>query len=155
MGPAFPSSVFLRRFAAPCCLGLALAMPVAAQEILTVPENVRQDWGQVLRVDPVHQTLRANRIERQCTMVRAPTEQDRGIGERIAGTLRGMIGRSESPQMVEECRDVPVPQEFTRPIAYDVEYMYKGNRYRSRLPFDPGHRIRLRVSVTPVVPDAR
>lgn len=127
-----------------------------AQEVLFVPENVRDDWGQVLRVDPVYQTLRANRVEQQCTRVRAePEEEDRSLGGRIADAVRGVMGRSEQPRMVEHCREVPVAQEFHRPIAYDVEYVYKGSKYRSRLPYDPGHRIRLRVSVTPWVPPSR
>lgn len=142
-------------FAGPAGLALLLCLPLKtqAQEILAIPENVRHDWGQVLRVDPVHQTLRANRVERQCTTVRvAPDNSERGIGTRIVDAVRGVMGRAEEPQTVEECRDVTVPAEFSRPIAYDVEYSYRGVRYRSRLPFDPGHRIRLRVSVTPVAP---
>ena len=46
---------------------------------------------------------------------------------------------------------VSVQREFRRPIAFDVDYMYKGMKYRSRLPHDPGNRLRIRVSVTPWV----
>ena len=35
---------------------------------------------------------------------------------------------------------VPVEREFRRLIAYDVDYVYKGDKYRSRLPYDPGNR---------------
>ena len=49
---------------------------------------------------------------------------------------------------------VPVVREFRRAIAYDVEYMYKGMKYRSRLASDPGNRLRVRVSVTPYVSGA-
>ena len=34
-------------------------------------------------------------------------------------------------------------------VAYDVEYQYKGEKYMSRLPYDPGNRLRIRVSVMP------
>ena len=34
-------------------------------------------------------------------------------------------------------------------VGYDVEYMYKGEKYVSRLPYDPGNRLRVRISVTP------
>ncbi|MDO5506172.1 MAG: hypothetical protein Q4F49_07780 [Pseudoxanthomonas suwonensis] len=133
------------------------AVPVHAQDVLAVPENVRNEWGQVLRVDPVYQTLRANRVQEQCTTVRIPreAEEERGIGGRLVDAMREVIGRAEPPQTVEQCREVPVQQEFHRPIAYDVEYVYKGDKYRSRLPHDPGHRIRLRVSVTPLVSQER
>jgi uncharacterized protein YcfJ len=40
-------------------------------------------------------------------------------------------------------------QQEPRIVGYDVEYTYKGENYMSRLPFDPGNRLRVRVSVTP------
>lgn len=147
-----------RQGAAALALAFGVSSQALAQESMAIVENVRSDWGRVLRVDPVHQTVRANRVERQCTMVRAetPANSERGLGTRIFDAVRGVIGsRPDDAPMVEQCRDVYVPQEFTRPIAYDVEYMYGGVKYRSRLPFDPGNRVRLRVSVMPIPPDAR
>jgi uncharacterized protein YcfJ len=38
------------------------------------------------------------------------------------------------------------PQQI---VAYDVEYRYRGEVYMSRLPFDPGERLRVRVTVAP------
>jgi uncharacterized protein YcfJ len=34
-------------------------------------------------------------------------------------------------------------------MGYDVEYRYRGEVYVSRLNYDPGERLRVRVSVTP------
>lgn len=34
-------------------------------------------------------------------------------------------------------------------VGYDVEYRYRGEVYMSRLPYDPGERLRVRVSVAP------
>lgn len=34
-------------------------------------------------------------------------------------------------------------------VAYDVEYRYRGEVYQSRLGYDPGDRLRVRVSVSP------
>jgi hypothetical protein len=51
--------------------------------------------------------------------------------------------------LTRDCRIVPVGREFRRPIAYDVDYVYKGTKYRSRLPEDPGNRLKIRVSITP------
>lgn len=34
-------------------------------------------------------------------------------------------------------------------VAYDVEYRYRGDVYSSRLAYDPGDRLRVRVTVTP------
>ena len=37
-------------------------------------------------------------------------------------------------------------------IGYDVEYRYRGEVYMSRLDYDPGERLRVRISVTPARP---
>jgi len=47
------------------------------------------------------------------------------------------------------CRDVESSAEERRIVGYDVEYRYRGETYMSRLAYDPGERIRVRVSVTP------
>jgi uncharacterized protein YcfJ len=56
--------------------------------------------------------------------------------------------------LTPECRVVEVGREFRRPIAYDVDYVYKGVKFRSRLPEDPGNRLKLRVSITPDIGQA-
>ena len=43
-------------------------------------------------------------------------------------------------------------REFKRVVAYDVDYLHRGVTYRSRLPLDPGKRLRVKVSVTPDLP---
>ena len=35
------------------------------------------------------------------------------------------------------------------PATYDIEYRYRGELYTSRMNYDPGDRIRVRISVTP------
>ena len=45
-------------------------------------------------------------------------------------------------------------RQFRRPIAYDVDYVYRGMKYRSRLPYDPGNRLRVQVSILPVAVDS-
>jgi uncharacterized protein YcfJ len=97
----------------------------------------------VLRVEPVYQTLRATRMEHHCE------GQEKRL-TRIVGTVKDALtpGKAEKPAE-QDCRLVPIEREFKRPIAYDVDYVYKGSKYRSRLPRDPGSRLRIRVSVTP------
>src|SRR3546814_16914175 len=55
----------------------------------------------------------------------------------------------------EGCDVVPTEREVRRPIAYDVDYVHHGVKYRSRMPYDPGNRVRVRVSITPIVTDDR
>ncbi|WP_309916197.1 hypothetical protein [Xanthomonas sp. 1678] len=158
------------------------AAPVWAQDSETrnrvvVIENVRLDYAQVLNVEPVYQTLRATRTEQQCDAVEAPPPapaaaaakpaQDDSRLNRLMDSVKDIFSRrhEEAPAPVaaaapappssgRNCRMVEVGREFRRPIAYDVDYVYKGTKYRSRLPEDPGNRLRIRVSVAPYVPDA-
>ena len=129
-------------------------MPTAwAQDTITViqPENVRMDVAQVMRVQPVYQTLRATRMEPRCPNAEASEEDEKGLS-RIYGAVKGALSRKPKSASADDCEMVPVEREFRRPIAYDVDYVYKGMKYRSRLPYDPGTRLRVRVSVMPHIP---
>ncbi len=141
---------------------------------VVIVENVRYDYAHVLNVEPVFQVLRATRTEEHCVPVTTRTldpvtvtaHEEKGRFGRFMDSVRNIFRRDdEDPQAREaaklaarpanstlltpDCRIVEVGREFRRPIAYDVDYVYKGTKYRSRLPEDPGNRLRLRVSVTP------
>ena len=120
-------------------------------------ENVRIEYAQVLRAEPVYQTLRATSMVERCDAATPvePAEEKTGIA-RVIGAVRGALTpdpkvEEVAPSAGGQCRMVPLEREFRRPIAYDVDYVHKGVKYRSRLPVDPGNRLRVRVSVTPVV----
>lgn len=146
------------------CLSALASMPAAAQnqpQTTVVPvENVRLDYAQVLAVEPVYQTLRASRTEMRCEEIPAAKpalRAEEGRWSRIVDTVKGVFVNTPEPEPRTEpakqnCRMVPVDREFRRPIAYDVDYVYKGFKYRSRLAEDPGNRLRIRVSVMPYVP---
>jgi len=146
------------RFLLQGLLPAALALPASlawAQETVLPNENVRTDYARVLRVDPVYQTLRATRMEQRCEE-KGPIGENKGIS-RIYGAVKDVLKKdkpAEASAQGGNCRMVPVVREFRRAIAYDVEYMYKGMKYRSRLASDPGNRLRVRVSVTPYVSGA-
>ena len=131
-------------------LWLALsAAPVLAQQSTVIQtEIVRFSWAQVLRVTPVYQTLTATRIEQLCDQTPRPDTEESRLS-RVVGAVKDALGRDVDDP--EKCRAVPVEREFRRPIAYDVDYTYRGAKYRSRLPEDPGNRLRIRVSVMPVI----
>jgi uncharacterized protein YcfJ len=65
------------------------------------------------------------------------------VGNRAAG------GGTDYQSTQTQCRDVSSISEQRRIIGYDVEYRYRGEVYMSRLNYDPGERLRVRVSVTP------
>ena len=137
----------------------AATLPAWGQETRTViqAENVRFAYAQVLQVTPVYQTLTATAVEQECEPPQ-PGEAE-GEGEpsrlqRVVGRVRDALGGRDGEEAGgpgTDCRAVPVEREFRRPIAYDVDYVYKGLKFRSRLPDDPGNRLRIRVGVTPVV----
>ena len=158
----------------------ALAQEPEQRNRVVIMENVRYDYAQVLNVEPVFQTLRASRTEEHCEPVSTRTlapvqvkgEEDKGGLRRFWDSVRGMFSQREgqaqeeemalAPQgaggssalLTPECKIVEVGREFRRPIAYDVDYVYKGIKFRSRLPEDPGNRLKLRVSFTPDIGQA-
>lgn len=147
--------MFLRnvsRLVCPCAAALLLAAPgVCAQEVapeVVIPqENVRHDYAQVLAVDPVYQVLRTTRMERVCDS--AEETAKKGLS-RVVGAVKGSLSaKSDAQEESTNCRMIPVTRDFRRPIAYDVDYVYKGSKFRTRLARDPGNRLRVRVSITP------
>ncbi|HST43625.1 MAG TPA: hypothetical protein VLK29_00205 [Luteimonas sp.] len=134
----------------------AIAVPLHAQETVLQAENVRTEYAQVLRAEPVYQVLHATSMVERCGQSTPVDDSDqrRGIS-RVVGAVKDVLTPEPEPAegaRADDCRMVPVDREFRRPIAYDVDYIHKGVRYRSRLPHDPGNRVRVRVSVTPVLP---
>lgn len=137
----------------PLILAALLATPRAGaqdagRETVVPQENVRFDYAQVLEVRPVYQTLRATRMERVCE-----AKQASGGLSKVVSAVRDRIGGATTTEEREaglsNCRQAPVVREYRRPIAYDVDYVYKGSKFRTRLAQDPGNRLRLRVSITP------
>jgi uncharacterized protein YcfJ len=105
------------------CFVAALPCGVQAR---TPSENTSHGYAQVLRVEPVYQTRVVKTVDPDCLR---PT------------------GRPGVVKVPSDCR--PRPVRVRAIVAYDVEYTYKGDTYMSRLDYDPGSRLRVRVSVTP------
>ena len=76
-------------------------------------------------------------------------------GAVIGGSVGRDVDRSNGgPGRVYEdretrCRIVDDAREEQQISGYNVEYRYRGEVYMSRLDYDPGDRLRVRVSVTP------
>lgn len=121
-------------------------MPAAAQEplreVVLPVENVRHDYAQVLSVRPIYQTLRTTSMERVCD----PREP--AFSATLARVMNAVRNRAGSEQE-QNCRMEPVAKEHRRTIAYDVDYMYRGSKFRTRMDRDPGNRLRIRISIAP------
>jgi uncharacterized protein YcfJ len=130
----------------------ALAHAQDAPREVTLPyENVRFDYAQVLSVRPVYQLLRTTSMERVCDV----KDADKSTAlTRIVNSVKDRLSSAganadERAAGLQNCRMEPVEKEFRRTIAYDVDYMYRGSKFRTRMDRDPGNRLRIRISITP------
>lgn len=75
-------------------------------------------------------------------------------GAVAGGAIGNRVGSNSDSRTYEgtqtRCENVNTVSEERRIVAYSVEYRYRGDVYVSRLPYDPGDRLRIRVSVSPV-----
>lgn len=144
----------------------------------TGSDNVSYAYARVTRVDPVYETVRTAVPEEVCDG-RASGDRDEGRGGTIVGALVGaalgnQVGKGDGRDAATVagaviggavggnidrnnrtgngpgCRVVQSVREQRRISAYDVEYVHQGQTYMSRLPYDPGDRLEVRVTVTPV-----
>lgn len=53
------------------------------------------------------------------------------------------------PRTIERCETVYVDDYEERVEGYHVTYVYQGRRMTTRMPYDPGERVRVRVDVYP------
>jgi uncharacterized protein YcfJ len=69
----------------------------------------------------------------------------------VAGGAIGNQAARERPHYTTQrhCRPTGVGPGPRHVVAYDVEYRYRGEVFTSRVAYDPGDRMRVRVSVTP------
>lgn len=74
-------------------------------------------------------------------------------GAVVGGAVGNNVAKGDGGYYMDSerrCRVVHDVSEDRRIVAYDVQYRYRGDVYMSRLNYDPGDRLRVRVSVEPV-----
>ena len=69
------------------------------------------------------------------------------VGDRMDNNGNNGQGGNYESRPVRQCRNVDNWQ--TRTNGYAVTYEYGGRRYTTVMPFDPGSRLRLQISLTP------
>ena len=86
-----------------------------------------------------------------------------GVGAVVGGLLGNQVDRNnaEPPSQVTEVERVPVERNVERcrtvqetrevVVGYDVSYEYRGRQFTTRMPYDPGRMIPVRVDGAPVV----
>jgi len=116
----------------------SLAVPTAHAQVME--GSVRIEYAEVLRVEPVHlPTPLPDDEAAECAAMR-PLEP-------------AQISNTASSPAETDCIPLQSARAQAGPlILYDVDYVLRGIKYRSRLPYDPGNRLQVQLSVTPVLP---
>lgn len=110
---------------------------------------VTYDYARVLHVEPVLDSIRATATEQQCDDDKGVVASARAGLERVVGSVRRVItGTPSKPR--PNCRWVQVEHVVQRTTGYDVDYVWRGMKYRSRLADDPGSRLQIRIVITPM-----
>ena len=167
-------------------LGASVAVAQPRPPLPRAGDNVNYSYADVLRVDPVYETVRFSEPREECyeEPVRYRDRGEQPIGGTVLGAIiggvlgsqvgsgsgrnaatvagavaGGAVGRSadrrrSSPDRIYEdvetrCRTIAVEREDRRIAGYDVEYQFDGDVYFARLGYDPGSKLRVRVSVEP------
>lgn len=147
-------------------------------------DNVRIATADVLRVDPVYDSVVVTRPREECydsdVVERHDTRGNNGagtlIGAIVGGALGNQVGKGDGRKAAtiagaliggaigndaarrddhyyreprRQCRIIEERYNEQRIVGYDVQYRYRGDVYMSRLDYDPGERMRVRVSVLP------
>lgn len=140
------------------------ADPIYQRVIYSEPEQHCDDEAVYQRVEPRRRGNGAGAVLGAIIGGAVGNQIGSGSG-RVAATVGGAVvggaignraGQHDRDRYepVEEvrpgCRIVEVERESRELIGYEVEYRHKGEVYISRLKNDPGHRLQVRVAISPV-----
>ena len=91
-------------------------------------------------------------------------KRNKQVGAVAGAVLGASIGRDitssshanrhpghRSREQVEKCETIYDRSAEQVITGYDVVYRYKGDTYQMLMPYDPGHRVKLRVYFEPVI----
>lgn len=116
-------------------------------------ENVSYAYADVLRAVPTYEIVRVVEQKEECVALPAA---DAALPAVPSGDAAGGHDGASPPQESNtpqrprrDCRLVDVEREERHINGYDVEYRYKGQLYMSRMDYDPGNKLRIRVTVAP------
>ena len=71
------------------------------------------------------------------------------IGSELAVAKAGGYATTQHSRPVRRCETRYTSREEERIDGYRVTYVYNGQKYATRMPYDPGRRLRIRVDVRP------
>jgi len=140
----------------------ALLLPPFAQA--RVAENIHYDHAPVLQAQPVIQTVQATQPHEDCAGASVSTSKLQSPAPGLLQQAYALLASPASADFVspehmppadtaqsEHCQRIEAGSYYQRIVAWEVDYIYQGKKYRSRLPMDPGSCVRLRISITPLL----
>jgi uncharacterized protein YcfJ len=169
----------MKNFAVNLPLMMTLSAPAFAQTYVAAgpgyQENTSYGYAQVLRVQPAYESYTTTTSQPRCVEEHhsGNTTGATVLGAIVGGALGNQVGKGDGRKAATvagavaggaigheiaenhdgstyECPSGYIQEQQTqRVVGYDVEYTYKGDHYMSRLPYDPGNHLRVRVSVVP------
>ena len=122
----------------------ALALPAAAEYA---------SWAQVTQSRPIYASI--NDPQQQCWAERVTDTEVMRLDQAPIGVRGKVIERPGGNDLVavpherevQRCGTVDTTRMQLQ--GYEVRYLYDGREYTTRLPYDPGTRLRVNVDVQP------
>ena len=137
-------------------------------QVVAVSTPQEQCWEEQIAIDRYPSRHRSNTPVLVSTIIGGAIGNALGhdkSNQRVGAVLGAMLGHSigrdimrqdNQPgirefETVQRCETVYQQHEEERLVGYRVTYLYNGTEYSIRTDSDPGDRIRIRVSVQPVL----
>lgn len=129
-------------------IGAALAHePAYVQMSPLGGENVSYAYADVLRAIPTYDVVPVADVHAECDSAIATRTASGEVVEQPDDHVLTLAGISETPAV---CAASTEQHDERRISGYDVEYRYKGESYMSHMGYDPGDKLRIRITVAPV-----
>jgi len=129
-------------------MGVALAHePAYVQMSRLGGENITYAYADVLRAIPTYDLVPVAGVHAECdTAPGAATVP----GEVVIQPADHVLTLAAASGSLPVCAASTGKHEERRISGYDVEYRYKGESYMSHMGYDPGDKLRIRITVAPV-----
>jgi uncharacterized protein YcfJ len=121
---------------------LGTVAPAAAGETRNYLSDVP-----VVNVEPIKETLHESVSRTVCTDPDDSAREFRGPAATMGADIRG---QNRLWKRLRRCRTVTERRPRQRVVAYRVTYRYGGRTATTRLPYDPGERMRVDVRLSPL-----
>jgi uncharacterized protein YcfJ len=151
-------------------------VPVVVDHVIVT--GVHYGWADVLRVSPVYGVPPTEHhqecVEEPVVVHDSPRPGGALLGAVVGGVLGNTVGKGDGrtaatvvgavaggaigsaagrgrtyETTAANCHEVVTVDQPRAILGYDIEYRYRGDVYASRLTYDPGERLRVRINVSP------